>query len=231
MNRFYAHAGPVETPEGHGIALDGRPLKTPARHTLTVPTEALARAIAREWAEQGEEIRPDAMRLTGLANAAIDIIAPDRASFAATIGAYAESDLLCYRAEETALAAEQAKYWNSLLDWAERRFGIEFRLTTGVMHVAQPEATVAALRAAVAELDHWRLAALSPLATISGSLVTALAVVEGGITADAGWDAATLDERWQAERWGEDAEATAALARRRAEWDAAADLLRTLTMD
>lgn len=228
MNRFYASAEPVPVEGGYGIALDGRPIKTPRQRLLAVPTDALACLIAEEWATQGDEIRPAEMVATGLANAAIDVIAPDPATMIASLAGYGETDLLCYRADERALAAEQARLWQPLLDWAEDRWGIAFATNTGVMHVAQPAATVAALKGAVAALDPFRLAALSPLVTIGGSLVVALALVEGAVSVDAGWDAVTLDDRWQEDRWGEDAEATKARERRHREWLAAARFLAAL---
>jgi len=204
------------------IALDGRSVKTPARAGRIVPTEELADAIAAEWNGQGEEVDPRTMPLTGLANAAIDRVAPDPDLFAAGLAAYAESDLLCYRADgPQPLIARQAARWDPLLDWAQRRFDVAFTLATGVMHRPQPPATVARLGAEIRARDPFRLAAMSPLVTISGSIVIALALAEGEIRLDEAWTAATLDEAWQAERWGEDALAAQALAARRHDFEAA----------
>jgi chaperone required for assembly of F1-ATPase len=169
------------------------------------------------------------MPLTGLANAAIDRVAPDRAGFAATLAKYAEADLACYRAEgPRTLVERQAKSWDRLLGWARRRYDVDFAVTTGILHVDQPAATVARLAFEVAALDAFRLAALSPLVTIGGSLVAALAVIEGALTTEEAWDAVSIDERWQIEKWGEDPEAVAALALRRADFFAAARFLELL---
>jgi chaperone required for assembly of F1-ATPase len=178
MKRFWKEATvALREDGGFAVQLDGRPVRTPARALLILPTAPLAEVIASEWQAQGEEVDPRTMALTGLANAAIDHAATDPAGFAATLTPYAETDLLCYRDDrDAALAAEQAAAWNPLLAWAEARFGVEFMLAQGVMHVAQPPATVAALQDAVRALPPFRLAALSPLVTISGSLVAALAV-------------------------------------------------------
>lgn len=229
VKRFYESARAEPGPDGHRILLDGRGVKTPARADLLLPGAALAEEIAAEWQAQGETIDPRAMKLTGLANAAIDRIAPDPAAFAAGLAAYGESDLLCYRAEiPERLARRQAEAWDPLLGWARRRYDIEFAVTAGLMHIPQPEATRAALARAMAARDAFALAGLAPLVTIGGSLVAALALAEGEASADQAFAAVTLDEAWQAEQWGADAEATATLAAREADFKAAARFLSLL---
>jgi chaperone required for assembly of F1-ATPase len=219
----------AEEGDGIGIRLDGRPVRTPARALLAVPTAALAEAIAGEWAAVEEKVDPRAMPLTGLANAAIDRVAPDPQAFAAGLARYAEADLACYRAEgPSALVERQALEWDALLAWARRRYDLDFAVTAGVVHVDQPPATVRRLAAAVAALDPFRLAGLSPLVTIGGSLVAALAVLEGGLSAEAAWSAVSVDERWQLEQWGADAEAQLALDNRERDFLAAARFLSLL---
>jgi chaperone required for assembly of F1-ATPase len=226
MKRFWKE---VAVGEDGVVALDGRPVRTPGRVPLAVPAPALAQAVADEWRAVGETVDPRAMPLTGLSNAVIDRVAPDPRAFAAGLARYGESDLLCYRADAPAeLVARQAAAWDPMLDWARTRYDVHFELATGVMHRAQPAATVVRLADAVAALDAWRLAALSPVVTITGSLVLAVALIEGAADADAVWTAATVDEAWQAERWGEDALASQALAARRAEFDAAVRFLSLL---
>lgn len=211
------------------IELDGRPVRTPARATLTLPTPQLAEAVAEEWRSVAEEIDPRAMPLTGFANAAIDQIAPNPAPFAADLARYGESDLLCYRAElPEPLVERQAAQWDPLLDWARTRYDVHFETTAGIMHRPQPAATIARLQEVVAALDAFRLAALSPLVTISGSLVAALALLEGAADRETVWRAAQLDEDWQIEQWGEDELATRARQARRADFDAAARFLSLL---
>jgi chaperone required for assembly of F1-ATPase len=226
MKRFWKDVA-VE-PEGDGwtIKLDGRPVRTPARAALAVPTKPLADAIAAEWRGVESEIDPRSMPLTGLANAAIDRIAPDRHAFAEGLARYAEADLACYRAEgPRALTERQAQEWDKLLGWARRSYDVDFATTSGLMHVAQPAATVERLAHAVEALDSFRLAALSPLVTIGGSLVAALAVLEKQVSPEDAWDAVSIDERWQIEQWGADAEAQAALEHRRRDFLAAARFL------
>ena len=229
MKRFWTTAEAVAAEGGWGVRLDERPLRTPGRVPLLVPTEALARAIAGEWASAEETIDPRAMPLTGLTNAAIDRVLPDRAAFAAGLARYAEADLACYRAEgpET-LVERQQQSWDSLLGWARRRFDVDFAVTSGIVHVAQPKPTVERLAHEVAALDAFRLAGLSPLVTIGGSMVAALAVLEGAITPDDAWAAVSIDERWQVEKWGSDAEAELAMANRRRDFLAAARFLELL---
>ncbi|MEA3002253.1 MAG: hypothetical protein QOH81_1041 [Sphingomonadales bacterium] len=230
MKRFYREAAAVPGEGGVGILLDGRPVKTPARRLLAVPTAALAEAIAAEWNAQGEEIDPLSMQLTGLANAAIDRVAPDPGAFARGLAAYGESDLLCYRSEgPEPLVRRQEEKWGKLLAWARRRYDVDFEIVAGVMHRPQPAETVERLGRAVAVRDAFRLAALSPLVTVSGSLVVALALAEGEIGLEEAWAAARVDEAWQAEHWGEDPLAAQALAARRRDFEAAYRFLTLLS--
>jgi chaperone required for assembly of F1-ATPase len=226
VKRFWRVASVVESDGGFGIALDGRRVKTPARADLAVPTRALAEAIAAEWNECGETVDPRAMPLTGLANAAIDRVAPDKQAFAASIARYAESDLTCYRADgPPALVQRQEEAWDALLAWARRRYDVDFACVSGVMHVPQPVETVLKLGHAVTTLGAFQLAGLSPLVTIGGSLVAGLAVLEEVMPADDAWEAVSIDDRWQLEQWGDDAEARAALDARRRDFLAAARFL------
>ena len=229
MKRFWKQADAVERDGGWGVELDGKPLRTPARDLLTVPTKALAEAIASEWNEVGDKIDPGTLPLTGLANAAVDRVTPDKEAFAKGIARYAEADLACYRAEgPSALVDRQTESWDALIGWGRRRFDVDFRTTSGIVHVDQPAATVDRLSHAVAALDPFRLAGLSPLVTISGSLLAALGVLEGTLMPEQAWDAVTVDDRWQLEQWGSDAEAEAAIDNRRRDFIAAARFLELL---
>jgi chaperone required for assembly of F1-ATPase len=229
VKRFWKDVAVERGDGGWGIRLDSRPVKTPARVALSVPTKALAEAIADEWRSVGETIDPRAMPLTGLANAAIDRVAPDRQAFADGLARYAEADLACYRAEgPRPLLDRQERSWDELLSWGRRRFDVDFATTSGLLHVPQPPPTVERLAHAVAALDAFRLAGLSPLVTIGGSLVAALAVLEKALTPDQAWDTVSIDERWQLEQWGGDAEAEASLENRRRDFLAAARFLKLL---
>lgn len=215
--------------EGGEVRLDGRPVRTPGRAPLVVPCPRLAEAIADEWRAVEREIDPRAMPLTGLANAAIDRIAPDPAAFAAGLARYGESDLLCYRADGPAeLVARQRQAWDPLLDWARGRYDVHFEVTAGIVHRAQPPATIARLAEAVAARTPFELAGLSPVVTVTGSLVAALALLEGAADADTVWRAARIDEDWQAEHWGEDEIAARARDAHRADFDAGARFLALL---
>jgi chaperone required for assembly of F1-ATPase len=222
MKRFYKQATVAPEEGGVAVLLDGRPVRTPARAALRAPTEELAEAIAAEWNAQGETIEPHLMPLTGLANAAIDRVAPDPKAFARTLAEYGESDLLCYRAEgPDTLVERQGRIWEPLLGWARTRFCVEIEVTTGVMHRRQPPQTVEQLGRAVAARGAFQLAGLAPLVTIAGSLIIALALAEGAIGLEAAWEAAMLDEAWQAEQWGADPLAAASLENRRREFEGA----------
>jgi chaperone required for assembly of F1-ATPase len=226
VKRFWKEVSVGPEDGGWAIRLDGRPVRTPARALLLIPSENLAQAIAEEWRSIDGEIDPRAMPLTGLANAAIDRIAPARQAFAGGLARYAEADLACYRSEwPPDLVSRQAQSWDELLAWARRRYDVDFCTTTGLLHVPQAQATVERLSQAVAALDDFHLAGLSPLVTTGGSLVAALAVLEQAITPEAAWLAVSIDERWQLEQWGSDAEAAAALEDRRVHFMAAARFL------
>ncbi len=222
MKRFWKEV----TVENGQVALDGKPVRTPGRAPLALPTPALAEAVAEEWRAVGETIDPRAMPLTGLANAAIDRITADSAPFAAGLAAYGETDLLYYRAEDPIqLVERQADAWDPLLDWARGRYDVHFETTAGVIHKAQPEATLARLSEAVHALDAFHLAGMSPVVTISGTLVGALALLEGAVAPETLWQAAHVDELWQAELWGEDTLALEARENRRAEFMAGVKFL------
>jgi chaperone required for assembly of F1-ATPase len=229
VKRFWKEVALEDHGSGWGIQLDGRPVKTPARVPLVVPSHALAEAIAGEWRSVEGTIDPRAMPLTGLANAAIDRVAPDPGAFADGLAGYAQADLACYRADGPAGLVElQQRQWDPLLGWARRRFDVDFATTSGLIHVAQPAGTVERLGHAVAALAPFELAGVAPLVTTGGSLVAALALLEKALTPEAAWDAVSVDERWQLDQWGRDAEAEAALESRRRDFFAGARFLELL---
>jgi chaperone required for assembly of F1-ATPase len=229
VKRFYQHAAVTGDAAAYGVALDTRPLRTPSRTPLAVPTQALAEAIAAEWNGQGERIDPRAMPLTGLANAAIDRVAPDIAAFADGLAVYAESELLAYRADyPPALVAHQAAHWDPWLGWAQARYDIALTLVTGIIHQPQPPATLARIVAAYRAFDSFRLAALSPVVTISGSAIIGLAVADNAMCAEEAWTIGHLDELWQAEQWGKDPLAEAGHQERQRDLAAAVAMLRLL---
>jgi chaperone required for assembly of F1-ATPase len=225
MKRFWKE---VAAKDGQ-ILLDGRAVRTPARAPLALPTTALAEAVADEWRAVGEKVDPRAMPLTGFANAAIDKIAPDVATFAAGLATYSETDLLCYRAENPPeLAARQAATWDPLLDWARARYDIAFAVTAGIVHRAQPAETLVRLSTAITARSAFELAALSSVVSIGGSLIVALMLAENAITPDSAFDATHLDELWQAELWGEEWMAADARALRRADFVSSGRMLELL---
>ncbi len=224
MKRFYTN---VAIDAQGGVLLDGRPVKTPARAPLILPNTALAEAVADEWRGQGEDIDPRTMPITGLANAAIDRVTPDPAGFAAPLAAYAESELLCYRADHPPeLVARQGAMWAPILSWAEARYDVRFTRVTGIMHQAQPPETLSRLARALQAYPPIELAAFNPMVTISGSLVLALAIADDHLDPERAFDAAHLDELWQAEHWGEDDLALETRAARRRDFLSACRFLR-----
>ncbi len=217
MKRFWTRAAAREEPGGYGIALDDRPLRLPGGGSLRLPSPALAEAVAAEWDGAGggkdSEFTYDDVPLTRLVGTAADRIAPDLAPTVDALAQYGEADLLCYRAPEAALAALQAERWGPLLDWAALHLDAPLLVTTGIGHVAQPETSLRALRAAVAAHDSYGLAALGLAVPALGSLVLALALSRGRLDAAEAHALAILDETHQETRWGLDPEAAGRRAR------------------
>lgn len=208
IKRFYKQASLAETEGGFAVHLDGRPVKTPAGHPLAVPFRALGEAMVEEWQGQGEEIRPSAMPMTQLASTALDRIGPERATIIEQLVRFADTDLLCYRAEfPPDLVRRQTAQWQPLLDWAAETIGGRLAVTTGVVAVPQPPDAIAALRTRLDSYDHWRLCAAQAACAAAGSLVLALAMVDGRLSGQQTYEASQLDETFQAEQWGEDYEA------------------------
>lgn len=224
--RFYKTTSVEAAGGAYRVCLDGRPVKTPGRAEMLLPALALAEAIAGEWAAQGESIDLAAMSLTVLAWAAIDRVRPDPEHAIAEAVAYGGHDLVCYRAEGPAdLVARQQATWQPLLDWAAQELDAPLTVTSGIVSVAQPEATLAALRRVAANRNEFELVALGAAVKASGSLVIGLALCAGRIDAEAAFDAAQLDESYQMERWGEEREAARRRAAIRGDLDAAARLV------
>lgn len=214
MKRFYTTVGLAEGADGFGVLLDGRRLKTPAKRPLALPRRGLAEALAAEWQAQEGEIRPDTMPLMQLVSTAMDRVLDAREAVIEETAKYAATDLLCYRASEPReLVERETRLWQPLLDWASLRFDAPLRVTQGLTPIGQPADSLKALRAAVASLDLLALTGVADLTASCASLVLALAVFERRISADEACAAALIEETYQIERWGEDAEA--AVRRRR----------------
>ncbi|MEM6891267.1 MAG: ATP12 family protein [Pseudomonadota bacterium] len=206
--RFWTTATVTEGDAGFGVALDGRSVKTPAKQTLSVPTRALAQAIAAEWDAQGEEIDPRDMPFTRTANAAIDKVALQHAEVAELLAAYGDSDLLCYRADAPEeLVARQGVAWDPMLDWAADHLGVRLEVHTGVMHAAQPDASLKRLSDLTHAFSAFELAAFHDLVSLTGSLILGFAATRDVASAETIWLLSRVDELWQAEHWGEDEEA------------------------
>ncbi|HZU64604.1 MAG TPA: ATP12 family protein [Novosphingobium sp.] len=223
MKRFYKDVSTAAADGGWRVLLDGRPIKTVGGAPQIAPTQALAAALADEWAAQGEKIDAAALPLRDMADYALDVIAPDRAAAQAALIPYGETDTLCYRADEgSALLDRQIAVWEPLLNATEARYDIHFERVSGIIHRPQPAATLARLQAALAAEGDFALAALRNLVSLAASLVVGLAALEPGADVAALWQAACLEEEWQADLWGRDAEAEARRARRTADFARAA---------
>lgn len=229
MKRFYEDVATSRDPSGFAVQLDGRPVRTPARRVLLLPSAELAEAVAEEWRQQGETMDTQVMRLTRLATTAVDLMPARRGDAVEEAAEYAATDLLCYRAANPgSLVRRQADAWQPWLDWAERQYDAKLVAVSGVMPATQSPIALRALEAAVERLDDWRLVGLHAATTLTGSLVLGLAVERGALTAQAAFDVAMLDEQFQINQWGEDAEQAARHARRRADLVAAGRFLELL---
>ena len=226
MKRFYKEVSVGPANGGFAVLLDGRPVRTPAGNALVLPTEKLAAAIAAEWQAQGDEVIATSMPLLRLANTIIDGVATRRAEVTDAVLRFAENDLLCYRAHQPPeLVARQSLGWDPWLDWARRRHGANMTLAVGLTHVDQTPDALLALRQAVDELDPFALGALHVVASITGSLVLALAVADGAAAGAQAFELSRIDEMYQAEKWGEDAEAAKRATALAHELDKAVELL------
>jgi chaperone required for assembly of F1-ATPase len=227
--RFYAAASVVEGPSGFEVALDGRPIRTPARHPLAFPDRPLAEAAVSEWDAQQEFIEPRHMPLTRLANTIIDGVAVAPDAVAAEVAKYLGSDLLFYRAAgPERLVARQKQHWDPVLEWARTALGARFLTGSGVMPLLQPEHALAAARVAIPR-EPWRLGAVHAVTTLTGSALLAFALAAGAISCEVAWTAAHVDEDWNMEFWGEDALELQRRAFRFAEMQAAARVLAVST--
>ncbi|MCV0427520.1 MAG: ATPase [Roseibium sp.] len=224
--RFYKEATYVATEDGFAIQLDGRQVKTPGKATLLLPNEALGAAVAAEWASQEKEINPAAMPLTRIANSALDAVSVRFDEVAEDITKFAGNDALCYRADDPqSLVDQQRNLWDPVVEWAGDLLGGRFVLIEGIMHKAQPDALLEAYRARIAGETPLRLAALHTATSLTGSALLALALNEGRLSADDVWKAAHVEEDFNIDRWGDDAEAAQIRAYKRTEFDAASLIL------
>jgi chaperone required for assembly of F1-ATPase len=226
--RFYARADVVESPDGFAITLDGKPVRTPSGRPLVAPTREIADAMSREWDAQQEIIDPLSMPLTRLANSVVDAVVDRVEAVVDDVAKYFQSDLLCYRAgHPEALVARESASWDPVLFWAADALGAHFILGQGIVHVRQPDAAVAAARAALPD-DPWSIAALHVITTLTGSALLALALLRGVIDRAQAWAAAHVDEDWNIDQWGVDEEIAARRAARLVDFEAAVSVLRSL---
>ncbi|MCK5574916.1 MAG: ATPase [Sphingomonadales bacterium] len=216
MKRFYKEASVGDVDGGYAILLDGRSVKTPAKSVLTVPTKALAEAMAAEWEAQVEDVNPDAMPLTRHANTALDRVSEQRNLVVGEVSGFGATDLVCYRAAyPSELVTTEAEGWDPVLAWLEKTHGITLNVAQGVVAVEQPDEALSALKVLVGGYDDFALAALHTATHILGSVVLALALFDGELSDEQAWGLSRMDEDYQERQWGGDAEATKVGERRR----------------
>ena len=219
MKRFYEKVDVAELDDGWQVTLDGRGLKTAKGSPQIAPSRALAQQLAIEWSEQGEEIDPARFILRDQADFAIDMVAPDPTETIDTLLGFAETDTLCYRADpDEALYARQLEVWEPLLQSFEQRVGVQFVRVSGIIHKPQMPETLQALRSRLEHEDSFALAGLQAATSLSASLVIGLIAIEDQADVQALWQAASLEEEWQADLWGRDEEAEQRMAKREADF-------------
>ena len=217
IKRFYSQAGTAPHAAGHAVTVDGKGVRTPLGHPLATPSAPLARAVAEEWQAQGATIDPASMPLTQLLATALDRVGPRRDDITEQLIGYAGTDLVCYHSDDPVVGDKQRRAWQPVLDWLLLCFDARLEVTTGLLPIAQPAPSLAALGRVVAATDDLTLTALQAATAACGSLVLALALVEGHLTGEQAWAASQVDETHQAERWGEEAESVARRAALRAD--------------
>jgi chaperone required for assembly of F1-ATPase len=226
--RFYKEVGVAETDGGFAVTLDGKPIKTPSGKTVVVPKRAIADTIAAEWSAQGETIDPLTMPMTRFANSVVQSVVERAELVAADVEKYLGSDLLFYRAgHPEALVAKEAAHWDPIVFWAADALGAHFMLAEGINHMRQPDAAIAAARAAF-PADPWSIAALHVVTTLTGSALLALALSHGVREPADIWAAAHVDEDFNIEQWGLDEEVAARRAARAIDFEAATRILQAM---
>ena len=228
--RFYEQAAVVPGEGGFAVHLDGRPVRTPGKALLALPSEAAAALVAEEFGAQEDVVDPVTMPVLRLVNTALDGVAADPQAVLEDILRFASSDLLCYRADgPQGLVIRQNEHWDPVIDWARATLGARFNLAEGVIHVEQPRETIAVLGAHLARrAEPLRLAAMHLMTSLTGSALLAIAVEAGELDSEAAWNAGHVDEDWQIEHWGQDAEAVARRSARKRDMMAAAGLIEAL---
>lgn len=213
--RFWTDVSVDQAAEGWQVLLDGRPVRTPAKAPLVLPTQPLADLVAAEWAEQIETIEPDQMPATRMANSAIDKVGPQRAEVIEVVHAYGETDLVCYRADAPPeLRRLQTEGWDPIIDWAADTFGARLVPATGLMAIAQDDTALARLKAELDHLSAFQLAAMHDLVALTGSLLLGLSIGRGAIAPAQAWALSRIDEEWQIAQWGRDEEADTLVQKR-----------------
>lgn len=222
MKRVYKQVACVSVADGFEVQLDGRQLKSPAKHSLILPTERLAQIIASEWDAVEDKVDPAAMPQFSLAVTVLDRVSPQRDVLIDEMVRYGMNDLLCYReGADSVLATRQSENWDAWLSWGAGQFDFAFETTTGIMPISQDEANRPKLETVISALNDWQLGVLVRAASLGGSLLLGLGFVHGALTATQLFELSFLDEIYQGEKWGEDAEAVQRLDNIRAELEAA----------
>ncbi len=207
--RFWKETSVTEVEGGFSVLLDGRPVRTPNKSALTLPTVEMAEAVAAEWEAQEGVIEPLSMPVTRSANSAIDKVTPQRADVVSMLAGYAETDLLCHRADfPEGLADLQRKGWDPVLDWAREKHQAPLKVVVGILPAEQPQESLTKFHNLVDGYSAFSLTALHDLIGLSGSIVLGLWVAQGAGDAEAAWNLSRIDEDWQIAQWGEDEEAT-----------------------
>lgn len=227
MKRFYRQVEVAAAQGGWQVTLDGRAIRTVKGAPQIVPSEALARALAAEWDAQGDKIDPHTLPLRDMADYAIDVIAPDCAAAIEKIVTYGDTDTLLYRADpDEPLYARQQELWEPIVAAFEARHGVTFVRVSGIIHRDQSAATMATLRKAVGAHDPFTIAGIEAMSALAASLITALAATCPDADCEALWQAASLEEEWQADQWGREEEAEERRAKRAGDFLKAAELVR-----
>lgn len=227
--KFWKDVHVVQSESGFGISLDDKPLRTPAKNSLVVPTEELATYVADEWLTISDEIDPTRLRFTKLCNASIDSMPEKFDAVVEMLADYTDTDLLCYRAESPeGLALRQSSYWDPLLEWVDQNHGLKLVQTTGIIPVKQPSGSREGIKIWLEQLNMFEMMACHDLTIMSGSIIICRAVCDGFLNASQAWEASRIDEDWQAEVWGADEDAEKAANAKFEDFSAATKLFQAV---
>ena len=130
---------------------------------------------------------------------------------------FATMDMLLFWGTDESLQAKQAEEWEPVLKWAREEFGGKYKATQSLEIQKENLDSGEGLKNFLEKLSDKQLAAFYLAALNMRSVLLASALVKGKINSEQAYKAASLEEIFQAEKWGKDIEAEAKRKERKQE--------------